>query len=45
VEYGDHGSNLGYPKGIKIWTAQQNEWLTFDLPWVNSIVGWIEEEQ
>ncbi len=44
TEYGDTGSNLGYPKGIKIWTAQQNDWITFDLPWVNAIIGWIEEE-
>lgn len=44
VKYGDVGSNLGYPKGIKIWTTQQNGWITFDLPWVNKIVGWVERE-
>ncbi len=44
VEYGDVGTNLDYPKGIKIWTAQLDEWITFDLPWVNAILGWVEEE-
>ena len=45
VEYGDTGTNLGYPKGIKIWTAQQKGWLTFDLPQLNTIIGWVEEEK
>ncbi|WP_257670576.1 hypothetical protein [Parapedobacter tibetensis] len=43
VAYGDVGSNLGYPNGIKIWTKAQGDWLTFDLPWLNTIIGWIEE--
>jgi len=44
VEYGDLGSNLGYPKGIKIWTTAKNDWITFDIPWINCIVGWIVDE-
>ena len=43
INYGDHGSNLGYPKGIQIWTEQTKEWLTIDIPWINAILGWIEE--
>ena len=41
--YGDYRTNLGYPRGIQIWTAEENKWLTFDIPWVNNILGWIEE--
>lgn len=43
LEYGDVGSNLGYPKGLRIWTKAENKWLTFDPPWIASILGWIQE--
>lgn len=43
LEYGERGSNLGYPKGIKIWTKAENRWLTFDPGWQRAILGWIEE--
>lgn len=43
LTYGEYKSNLGYPKGIQIWTEQTNEWLIIDIPWINAILGWIEE--
>lgn len=43
ITYGEYKSNLGYPKGLQIWTKQTNEWLIFDIPWVNAILGWMEE--
>ncbi|MEC3880378.1 hypothetical protein [Parapedobacter sp. 10938] len=42
VAYADVGANLGYPKGIKVWTAPYNGWTTFDLPWLYAIIGWME---
>jgi hypothetical protein len=44
VMYGDVGSNLGYPKGIKVWTQQTKSWMTFDIPWVSNIIGWMHSE-
>ncbi len=44
TEYGETGSNLGYPKGIKVWTAEKKEWVTFDIPWISAIVGWLNED-
>lgn len=43
IDYGEHGSNLGYPKGIQIWTKETNKWLVIDIPWINAILGWVEE--
>jgi len=43
MEYGDVGSNLGYPKGIKVWSRASGQWTTVDLPWVTALVGWVEE--
>jgi len=42
TEYGPSGSNLGYPKGIKIWNKYTKKWITIDIPWVCDIIGWIE---
>jgi hypothetical protein len=41
--YGDVGSNLGYPKGIKVWSSANGEWTTIDPKWVTRIIGWIHE--
>ena len=41
--YGDVGSNLGYPKGVKVWNSASKEWVTIDAKWMNTIVGWIAE--
>jgi hypothetical protein len=43
VEYGPPGSNLGYPKGIMVWSRATNTWLTINIPWLCHIIGWIEE--
>ena len=42
-EYGDVGSNLGYPKGVKVWNNITEKWVTLDAKWTNEIIGWIEE--
>jgi hypothetical protein len=40
VEYGEVGSNLGYPKGIKVWNSSAG-WTTIDIPWISDLIGWI----
>jgi len=42
IEYGDVGSNLGYPKGFKVWSAESSTWTTVDVPWLCTIIGMIE---
>lgn len=42
VEYGDPGSNLGYPKGFKVWSSESKKWQTVDVPWLCAIIGWTE---
>ncbi|MDR2425105.1 MAG: hypothetical protein LBD59_10350 [Prevotellaceae bacterium] len=42
VEYGDPGSNLGYPKGFKVWSVENQAWITVDIPWLCAVTGWIE---
>lgn len=44
IEYGKVGSNLGYPKGIKVWSELTNKWQEINIPWIAAIVGWIEHE-
>ncbi len=43
VIYRHDGPWVGHHNGIKIWTSQQNEWITFDVPWPREIIGWINE--
>lgn len=42
VEYGEIGSNLGYPKGVKVWNDKTKEWFNVDIPWMSALIGWIE---
>ncbi len=42
LEYGEVGSNLGYPKGFKVWTTLSQSWITICLPWICSVIGWIK---
>ena len=42
-EYGDQGSNLGYPKGVKVWSSKTNRWTEIEIPWVSSAIGWVEK--
>jgi len=43
VEFGPVGSNLGYPEGVKVWSAETDVWITLKPDWLVSIIGWIEE--
>ncbi|HYE55350.1 MAG TPA: hypothetical protein VD996_10915 [Chitinophagaceae bacterium] len=43
IEYGEPGSNLGYPKGFKVWFNQTRQWSTVDIPWICSVIGWIDK--
>lgn len=43
IEYGVIGSNLGYPKGIKVWNSLTETWTNIEIPWLSSIVGWTEK--
>lgn len=43
MEYGDVGSNLGYPKGVKVWNSTNKKWVTIDARWLSTIIGWIVE--
>ncbi|HVR41586.1 MAG TPA: hypothetical protein VMU84_20995 [Thermoanaerobaculia bacterium] len=42
IVYGDIGSNLGYPKGIRVWSAATGQWTTLENKWTDTIIGWIE---
>lgn len=42
VEYGEISSNLGYPKGVKVWNDETKEWFNIDIPWLSALIGWIE---
>lgn len=42
VEYGEFGSNLGYPRGVKVWNNYTKDWLEIKIPWIAGIIGWIE---
>lgn len=43
VEFGPVGSNLGYPEGVKVWSAENSLWTTIKPDWLVAIVGWIGE--
>jgi hypothetical protein len=43
VEYGTVGSNLGYPKGVKVWNRLTNKWIDIEIPWISGIIGWVEK--
>ncbi|MBI3652960.1 MAG: hypothetical protein HY231_18190 [Acidobacteria bacterium] len=43
VEYGEVGANLGYPKGIQVWSQASGKWTTIDVKGLTAIVGWIDE--
>ena len=42
-EYGDVGSNLGYPKGIKVWSSATRKWTTINEKSGLKIIGWVAE--
>lgn len=39
----NQGSNLGYAKGIKVWSSANGEWTTIDPKLVTRIIGRIHE--
>lgn len=43
IEYGEVGSNLGYPKGVKVWSRASGTWITVDEGWLAAVIGWLEE--
>jgi hypothetical protein len=43
VEFGPVGSNLGYPEGVKVWSAENGLWTTIKPGWLVAIIGWISE--
>jgi hypothetical protein len=43
VDYGEVGSNLGYPDGVKVWSSINAKWTTIELDWLSNIIGWIDE--
>jgi hypothetical protein len=43
VEYGDIGSNLGYPIGVKVWSSLTKTWTNIEIPWLSGFIGWIEK--
>lgn len=43
VEYGDIGSNLSYPKGVRVWNNITKTWTDIEIPWVAGIIGWVEK--
>ena len=43
VAYGAVGSNLGYPEGVKVWSAETGAWTTIKPAWLTAIIGWVEE--
>jgi hypothetical protein len=43
VEFGEVGSNLGYPMGAKVWSVESGLWITIKPEWLAAVVGWISE--
>lgn len=43
IEYGDAGSNLGYPKGVRVWNNITENWTDIEISSLSSIIGWIEK--
>jgi len=42
-EYSDLGSNLGYPKGVKVWSSKTRKWTEIEIPWVCCAIGWVDK--
>jgi hypothetical protein len=43
MKFGPVGSNLGYPKGVKVWSAESGAWTTIEPEWLAALIGWIEK--
>jgi len=43
ITFGAVGSNLGHPEGVKVWSAETNEWTTIKPDWLTTIIGWVAE--
>jgi len=39
IVYGDNESNLG----VRVWNNITKQWTEIEIPWVSSIIGWIEK--
>lgn len=42
VEYGAVGSNLGYPDGIAVWSAESQKWTQLPIRFIEAPVGWAD---
>lgn len=40
VEHGPVGSNLGYPEGVMVWSAESTQWTEIPIPFIENIIGW-----
>ena len=43
LEYATPGSNLAYPRGFQVWFSATQQWQVFNLPWICTIIGWMEQ--
>jgi hypothetical protein len=43
VEFGEVGSDLAHPEGIKVWSAQNRAWTTIEPERLVMMIGWVEE--
>jgi len=43
IPFGQVGSNLGYPEGVKVWSEENRSWTTIKPDSLVAIIGWVEE--
>lgn len=43
LAFGPVGSNLGYPKGVLVWSSENHRWTTIEVDFLAGIVGWVKE--
>lgn len=41
--FGPPGSNLGYPEGVKVWSAENGKWTTIKPEWLAVMIGWVDD--
>jgi hypothetical protein len=44
LEYASVGENLGYPKGLVIWSADSGQWTEIKIEFLQSFIGWADVE-
>ncbi|HZF51867.1 MAG TPA: hypothetical protein VE093_24615 [Polyangiaceae bacterium] len=43
VKYGAAGSNLGYPEGVAVWSAESGAWTSIRPESLTTVIGWVVE--